>query len=386
MMSEPFAFAEFAFVATAVIMLASGPAVGREPSSVERVLRLPPGQGNPRNSSPKLCRLKDGRILLIYAHFTGGEGDHAAAHLVSRYSDDEGRTWSRKDRLVVEREGGMNVACPSVIRLDDDRLALFNLRKNSLADCRPFVRFSMDEGKSWSEPRPCVPEEEKGYYVLNNDRAVQLESGRIVLPLAQHNGPDWKKWTKHGVLVCYYSDDEGQSWQRGTTELDGSREGEKRLMVQEPGVVELTDGRLMMFCRTDGGYQYMSFSEDEGDHWTPLERSPLVSPRSPASIKRIPSTGDLLAVWNNHENIDASLQGKRTPLTVAISQDEGKTWIHKQNIEDSPHGWYCYTAILFQEDHVLLAHTASDRRTTFKLGTLQVTRVPLSFLYEDEKD
>ena len=55
------------------------------------------------------------------------------------------------------------------------------------------------------------------------------------------------------------------------------------------------------------------------------------------SLTRIPTTGDLLLVWNNatyDHTYDHS--GKRTPLTVAISRDEGHSWTPMKNIEDDP--------------------------------------------------
>ena len=128
-------------------------------------------------------------------------------------------------------------------------------------------------------------------------------------------------------------------------------------------MVELKDGRLMVFFRTRLGSQYVAHSRDGGETWTRPEPSPLLSPLSPASIERIPKTGHLLAVWNDHSNVDPAMRaddaagrgGLRTPLTVAISRDEGKTWINHRNILDDPKGWYCYTAIEFWRDRVLLA-------------------------------
>ena len=106
----------------------------------------------------------------------------------------------------------------------------------------------------------------------------------------------------------------------------------------------------------------------------------IISPCSPASIERIPGTGDLLLVWNNHENIDPSLRGKRTPLNVAISRDEGKSWENVKTLEDDPHGWYCYTAVAFVDEHVVLGHCAGDRRRG-GLATTQITRFPVEWLY-----
>ena len=92
--------------------------------------------------------------------------------------------------------------------------------------------------------------------------------------------------------------------------------------------------------------QYFSFSEDQGESWSPLEPGNIRSPLSPASIERIPKTGDLLLLWNN--NFETGRDGgKRTPFNLAISKDEGKSWSKTKTLESDPNGWYCYTAIEF---------------------------------------
>lgn len=346
----------------------------KEVAGVEKIRLLPPRPGNPRNSEGDFVRLKDGRLLFAYTHFTGGGSDHAAAHIAGRYSDDNGQTWTDEDTLIVPREGGFNVMSVSLLRLADGRIALFYLRKNSLTDCRPLVRFSDDEAKHWSEPILCIAE--VGYNVLNNDRALQLASGRLVLPVALHNTPAQNKFSGRGVIRCHLSDDAGKTWRPGEIAPQGATD-----TLQEPGVVELRDGRLMMFCRTPHGSQYLAYSKDAGESWTKFAPSEIKSPVSPATIERIPKTGDLLMVWNNHDRVPAEYQGKRTPFHAAISRDEGQTWEPAKTLEDDPHGWYCYTAMQFVGDHVLLGHCAGDRRTG-GLNFTQVTRFPLQWLYQ----
>ena len=131
--------------------------------------------------------------------------------------------------------------------------------------------------------------------------------------------------------------------------------------------MELKDGHVLMFMRTQLGSQYLSRSSDRGDTWSAAEPSAILSPLSPASIKRIPSTGDLLMVWNDHARVDPSFRagetngGKRTPLTVAISRDDGRTWAGAQDVLNDPQGWYCYTAIFFSGPRVLLAFNAGGQ-------------------------
>ena len=149
--------------------------------------------------------------------------------------------------------------------------------------------------------------------------------------------------------------------------------------MQEPGLVQRQDGSLLMFARTNGGSQFFSESTDEGDHWTRPHPSPLVSPVSPATIERLPGSDQLVAVWNDHANIDSALTGKRTPLSAAISPDDGATWEKSRTLYDSPTGWYCYTALEPTADgHLLLAHCAGDRSKESGLARLRVTRVPVA--------
>ncbi len=344
-------------------------------------LKLAPGDGNPRNSEGDFIRLADGRILFVYTRFSSGGSDHDNADLVSRVSTDQGQTWSRNDKMVVANEGGRNVMSVSLLRLADGRIALFYLRKNSLTDCRPVVRFSNDEAESWSSPTAIIPDHEVGYHVMNNDRVIQLTSGRLIAPVALHNRPGWEKPDWQGEITCYLSDDGGKNWRRSKTMQNASDAAGKRITAQEPGVIELKDGRLLLWIRTDAGEQYRSFSADGGEMWSALEPMGVASPKSPATIERIPTTGDLLLVWNNHAHLPPAERKLRTPYTVAISQDEGKTWDNFKNLADDPHGWYCYTALTFVDDHVLLGYCAGDRRTG-GLNLSQITRFPVRWLYE----
>ncbi|QDU41485.1 Sialidase precursor [Maioricimonas rarisocia] len=363
--------------AQSLLVLAQPRATIPQPEQETRLV-LPPGEGNPRNSEGDFIRLNDGRVLYVYTHFTDGAGDHAAAHLAGRFSSDGGATWTDEDTVILPNEAGYNVMSVSLLRMPDDRIALFYLRKNSLEDCRPFLRFSTDEARSWSDPIEIIPDSEVGYYVLNNDRVVRLSSGRLVVPVGEHFGPVRTEWTGDARIVCYLSDDDGQTWRRGTA---AEVTKEKPAIQQEPGVVELEDGRVMLFCRTNGGSQYIAHSTDGGETWSELSPSSMQAPVSPASIERIPATGDLLLVWNDHSNIPAELKGKRTPYTIAISRDEGATWQTIRNLQDNPHGWYCYTAVEFVGGNVLLGHCSGDRRENNGLAQSQVTRIPIRSLY-----
>ncbi|HEY2909015.1 MAG TPA: sialidase family protein, partial [Gemmataceae bacterium] len=264
----------------------------------------------------------------------------------------------------------------SLLRLDGGAIALVYLRKNSLTDCRPYLRVSKDEGKTWGPPKLVIAA--PGYYIVNNDRVVRLSTGRLVVPAAHRGIVDNKRATRT-TAQCYLSDDGGATWRPGRgDELQAPTESKSGL--QEPLIVEMKNGNLFMLCRTDLGCQMRSDSSDGGETWSPARPTEIKSPLSPSSIRRIPKTGDLLMVWNDHSRVEPARRSLRTPLTVAISRDDGTTWMNTKTIEDDPEGWYCYTAIAFVGDRVLLGYCAGNKEIG-RLCRTQITTFSLDWLY-----
>jgi len=348
----------------------------------EVALELAPGPGRFRSSEGAFAALHDGTILLAYTKFVGGYRDDAPAVIVSRISADGGRTWSADDAPVVAGEGKSNVMSVSLLRLADGRTLLLYLVKDTNRAVRPRVRFSGDDCRSWSDPVDVTSE--PGMFIVNNDRVVRLRRGRLVVPAAYRPPADADS---AGGWVCsataFLSDDAGRSWRRSrnTVRLDDPRSGSG---LQEPGVVELSDGRLWAWSRTDLACQYGFSSEDAGETWSAARPTGFVSPLSPMSVKRIPSTGHLLALYNDHSGrfpFDEVERG-RQPLVSAISRDEGQTWGEHKLVEGDLRRGYHYTAIFFPDDrHVLLGYCAGPKGPGRQLNTLRVRRIPLGWFY-----
>jgi NCAIR mutase (PurE)-related protein len=180
----------------------------------ETLLVIEPTAEQPRNSEGDIVELKDGRLCLVYTRYTGGTRDHSPADLAMRTSSDDGRTWSG-DRILVPNEGKCNVMSVSIVRLKDGELLLFYLRKDErLKSCSSYVRRSADEFRTLSEPVRVTTLE--GYHVVNNDRVVQLSTGRLIVPAALHTGFDETgtlvtEFTGKGIPMVYYSDDSGRT-------------------------------------------------------------------------------------------------------------------------------------------------------------------------------
>jgi len=336
--------------------------------------------------------LKDGSLLLAYTDFYGGSSDFSPARITGAVSRDNGETWSGPFTLQ-ENIGRCNVMSVSLIRLRSGEICFFYAVKNSFEDLKFYMRKSFDEGATWSEPVLVTPDE--GYFVMNNDRVVQLSSGRMVAPVSVYQDLETHSYWKS---LLYYSDDNGETWRRSSGEVKLPPWIESRTGLQEPGIVELKDGTLMMYMRTGLGYIYVCFSEDEGDHWSnPRPLDGLKAPTSPATIKRIPSTGDLMIVWNDKRSF--SLEGlerrgadivdkqfqKRTPLSLAISRDEGETWVKTLDLEQDPEHRYCYTSVTFKENYVFLTYYDSSNPYGWEYASLKIKRLTLDEIYRGLK-
>ena len=151
---------------------------------------VPAKPGNPRNSEADMLRLRDGRLMLAWIDFQGEAGsDWATANISAMYSKDQGLTWGDKFTLQ-ENIGQMNVMEPDLLRLKSGKVLFLFCRKNSEADCAPMVRLSSDDAKTFSPPKPMPITPSPSYTGFNHDRAIQLKSGRILMPL--YYTPDYR--------------------------------------------------------------------------------------------------------------------------------------------------------------------------------------------------
>ncbi len=304
---------------------------------------VPTHPQNPRNSEAAIIQRNDGALLLGWTDFyAADDADHAPARISGMISTDEGQTWGKRYTLVAN-DGGCNVMEVNFLRLASGDIALFYCQKNTEStDCRIMMRTSGDEGRTWGPGKQLSP---SGKYTgLTNGRCIRLSTGRILL----------EAW-EGGDSYCCLSDDDGETWR------DGGRVRPAGGECTEPACIELKDGRVMMLMRTEMGGQYKSVSEDGGQTWSEPILSELLGTAAPASVSRIPTTRDLLAIWNHNpgaENRDLPPSGipKRNPLTAAVSADEGDTWHRFRNLEQGNKDAWDYPAVTWIGDRAFITY------------------------------
>ncbi|MBQ2958030.1 MAG: exo-alpha-sialidase [Clostridia bacterium] len=338
-----------------------------------------------RHSEGAFLRMKDGGIYFAYSRFTGSGSDAAPSNIAAMVSYDEGETWTEPETVIDARIHGVrNVMSVSMMRMQDGEMGLFYIVKATRSINRIILARSKDEGKSFYSHTVCTLGDREGYYVLNNDRVERLMSGRLIMPLAFHRGgyDEGSAYFDGRAYDCFLcSDDDGRTWFESRDAVFPPF-AHSNTGLQEPGIIELKNGMLWGYARTDQMAQYEFFSMDSGNTWTAAQPSRFTSPPSPMKIKRNPATGDLYAVWNPVPNYNGKYTSRagwgRTPLVWSVSRDDGKSWSGPQEIEGGPEHGYCYPAIFFTDDNAMLAaYCAGGPEDGACLCRLSIQKIPI---------
>ncbi len=330
---------------------------------------------HPRQSEGDILPLKDGSLLAGWSDFYSGADDAAPARISAAKSSDGGKTWGPKFTLQ-ENVGRANVMSVSFVRSRSGDLLFFYARKNSDTDLEIFVRRSTDEAKTWGSAVKVTGD--PGYHVMNNARVLQLKSGRLLAPVA--TAPQVGTKNDGFKTSIYFSDDDGRTWQRGKTELRAPKRG-----AMEPGLIELSGGRVLQIIRTQVGQIWRAYSSDGGVTWSEASPWAIEAPEAPSTLARNPETGDWLLVWNpnvawtNPEKtvLGTNHGGPRTPLAAMVSHDEGRTWGPRKVLEPDAAVTYAYTSITFHDGRALLSYYYCPNHG--KLISLRFRSVPLGW-------
>jgi len=243
-------------------------------------------------------------------------------------SKDNGKTWEpctlfadpnrfqcRPERALLRTRDGTLVL--AFLNAKEMQLRWDQKKGGPQPDCRcpVYVTRSHDDGETWEEPRKL----QDGWCGALRTM-IQLRSGRLVLgcQLAVRDPG------RH-VSFTYVSDDEGKTWKKSNVvdlgEYGGYGDHGGGI---EPTLAQLKDGRLWMLLRTYRGCFTEAFSADEGLTWTDIQPGKIKASGSPGQLARLHS-GRLLLLWNRYID-EAKKTGRREQLSMAFSEDDGKTW------------------------------------------------------------
>jgi sialidase-1 len=357
-------------------------------------------EDHPRHGGADFIELSDGSIflakMLIYkSKLRNQAGDDAPSDVVAFLSKDGGRNWVYQRTLVKPSPNETAAYSPGFLRLRDGRI-LFRYEmyhrfvQNEPMCISAYVCWSRDECQTFSAPVAIWSR--SSHHGGSQGDLRQLTSGRIIVPVMYIEGTalqDDGKGLAPSNLVsagCFYSDDDGKRWRECASYAYLPMRG-----AMEPKIEELKDGRLLMVMRNQLGSVFQSHSEDGGVTWSKPQTTGLRAPESCPGLLRIPQTGDLLLIWNDSP-YDPKFDhyGVRSPLSLSISKDEGRTWRKSKAIETDPQWEFTNpAAIVMREGKLLITYEASKYASMVHPGSLGRSRmnlklaiVDLDWLYE----
>ncbi len=326
------------FLQTSALALGGASLAGRgwlfadEAPSIRCVFIAKASNVNPRNDTATVVELPGGKLLVAwhkYAASPAGGNDFGEARIFSRTSMDGGLTWENERMLVDIAEGDILVHAPALCRLPSGELLMACLRVHEGKQTTMVLFRSDDDGATFKESGAIWKRSEKLQLQGGAASLVRLRSGRLILPFMVHSTQVKRG---HNVHHCSYSDDDGRSWTLGKGSVDLPLRG-----AMEGSIAELASGQLLMSLRTQLGSVYLSRSDDHGDTWAPAESSGLEAPEACSCLRRFPGRKELVLFWNASKfNPKHHHFGERTPLSAAVSADDGRTWRKVGDIETDP--------------------------------------------------
>ena len=342
---------------------------------------------------PAMVITGKGTVLLFVEGRKNSRADSGDIDLIMRRSGDGGKTWSKN--VLIHEEGGtapIVAGNPVAIVERDGKTVhlLFTVGRSPNGGDGLYYTRSTDDGLTWS-PMVVTTDnpKNKGYADKNFLKAyggspvglfvgpangIHTSKGRLVAPCGVGRMVDGKRVGGDGVI---FSDDGGKTWNAG-----GVIPPSTDFAVNEPTVVERSDGSLMMNMRAGGpggayglGHRVTATSSDGGLTWSkPVVEKNLPCPSCQGSILRL-NEKEMLFLNPAISKGGAFSRGARRNLTLRLSGDDGTTWPHSLMLNA---GLSAYSGmVITKEGKILCVYENGTRDYCEKISIVQVDRAAL---------
>jgi predicted neuraminidase len=232
----------------------------------------------------------------------------------------DGKKWG--ELTVLGTESGQPCWNPVLFKTRKGTLFLWYKAGPKYDIWTGYVRTSTDNGQSWTKPE-MMPATHVGPV---RAKPIQLANGTI---LAGTSWESYRNWTP----FVDRSTDEGKTWERSNPFPLPGKFGQI-----QPALFEAADGRMVVLMRSrDPRRICRSESTDGGKTFSPAEETVLENPSSGIDVVKT-AAGDVFLIYN-------PVGTARTPISLARSTDDGKTWKRVADLETEP-GEYSYPAII----------------------------------------
>ena len=295
----------------------------------------------------------------LYITFYGGGGEYEDESKVYGIRRAKGETaWSEPQLLADTPFQGEGNGI--VWQAPDGLVWLFYVQRygDTWSESRIKAKISEDGAKTWSDSM--VLSFEMGTMVRG--RPIVLNNGEYLLPVYLETGSDREVIGPDTTSYFLRHDPKTRTWT--PTGRIKSKTGNL-----QPEAVQITDEHLVAYCRVGGGYEpstdrYLVRSEsfDGGETWKKGKDSQFPNPNAAVSFIKL-QNGHLLLAYNDNMN-------ERIPLTIAISEDNDKTWPHRRDIV-APGNTFAYPMAIQAKDGTIHVVYTTDSRATVMLTSFK---------------
>ena len=288
----------------------------------------------------------------LYAVYYGGEGEYKGDTAVYGLRKPHGSDRWTKPEVIADTPGRAE-GNAVVWQGPDGMVWLFYLTRygDTWSKSRIKYKTSRDGGRTWTDSR--ILSFEEGLMVRAHP--IVLLGGDYLLPIYHEKGDDTEMVGPECTSLFFRYDPRTRKW----TETNRVR---SRIGNIQPAVVQIDENYLVAYSRRGGDYGPMqdgflvrSESRDGGRTWSRGEDSQFSNPNSAADLIKL-RNGHLLLVFNDNN------EGERLPLTVAISDDNDRTWKYKRDIVTSGETAAYPTAVQTKDGKIHIMYTSHERR------------------------
>ncbi len=287
---------------------------------------------------------------LISAWFAGTEEkDPDVGIWMARF---ENGAWSKPGLAAkVKEEAHWN---PVLFRDAENTIHLFFKVGVDVPAWSTWLMSSEDGGKTWNEAKEIVPGDIGGRGPVKN-KPIILSDGAWLAPASvELNGAGAGKW----LPFADRSEDRGKTWQRSKDWAVDAKTLRGKGAIQ-PTFWESEPGKVHALMRTTCGSVWRCDSADHGKTWKPVYAIDLPNNNSGLDVLGL-EDGRVLLIYNPV----GMNWGPRTPLTLAVSSDNGKTWVDLADLEDNPDrgSEFSYPSMIRTKGGVAICYTWHRQR------------------------
>ncbi|MDO4273636.1 MAG: sialidase family protein [Eubacteriales bacterium] len=245
------------------------------------------------------------------------------------------------------------------------KVILYYKTGQKISDWRTYIRISEDGGNTFGPEKELVKGDSGGRGPVKN-KPIRLTSGRVLAPgsLEKNTWKAFADWSEDGGETFTQSNLIGIP---GIEKKKCQNEGDIPVSSQsfhhrgviQPTLWEDTEGVVHMLLRSSEGRVYRSDSHDGGSNWSEAYMTNVLNNNSGLDLTRL-SDGRIVLV---HNPVGKSW-GARTPLSVSVSEDNGRSFNKVFDLEKEE-GEYSYPAIISEGNDCYITYTLRRENIAF---------------------